>query len=195
MSTEVSMLPYILREVRDLGYDIFESANFDLNIIGERCQTNTNAFDDVLHVVYKVNGLWQHEQFKCTTDPGYYYLQNPSRVQGTAILMPGQYKSSHIIGLHKGKYKALVQRAPLKVYRDSNRDTNHDVDASTVEEGFFGINIHKAGTNSTRVDKWSAACTVISNAAHYERFLALCEAQVAVNGWREFTYTLIERLQ
>lgn len=189
------MLPNILQQVKNLGHQVFEGDNFDLNIIGERCQTGTNAFDDVLHVVYKVNGLWQHEQFKCTTDPGYYYLQNPSRVQGTAILMPGQYKSSHQLGLHRATYKALVQRSPVKVYRDPNRDTNHDVDASTVEEGFFGINIHKAGTDSTRVDKWSAGCTVIANAAHYERFIALCEAQVAVNGWREFTYTLIERLQ
>lgn len=195
MCTEVSMLPYILQEVKDLGYEVFEGDNFDLNIVGERCQTNTNAFDDVLHVVYKVNGLWQHEQFKCTTDPGFYYLQNPSRIKGTAILMPGQYKSSHQLGLHRATYKALVQRSPVKVYRDPNRDSNHDTDASTVEEGFFGINIHKAGTDSTRVDKWSAGCTVIANSAHYERFIALCEAQVAVNGWREFTYTLIERLQ
>lgn len=193
MAKEVSMLPNILQRVKDLGHRVFEGDNFDLNIIGERCQMHTNAFDDVLHVVYKVSGLWQHEQFKCTTDPGFYYLQNPSRVKGTAILMPGQYKSSHTIGLHKGKYTALVQRAPVKVYRDPTRDNRHDIDATTVEEGLFGINIHKAGTDSTRVDKWSAGCTVIANAAHYERFINLCDAQVAVNGWREFTYTLIVR--
>jgi hypothetical protein len=86
-----------------------------------------------------------------------------------------------------------VQRAPVKVYRDPTRDNRHDIDATTVEEGLFGINIHKAGTDSTRVDKWSAGCTVIANAAHYERFINLCDAQVAVNGWREFTYTLIVR--
>ena len=34
-----------------------------------------------------------------------------------------------------------------------------------VEEGIFGINIHRAtgksGSKSTRVDKWSAGCQVI----------------------------------
>jgi 3-deoxy-D-arabino-heptulosonate 7-phosphate (DAHP) synthase class II len=51
------MLPNILQRVKDLGHKVFEGDNFDLNIIGERCQLDTNAFDDVLHVVYKVSGL------------------------------------------------------------------------------------------------------------------------------------------
>ena len=41
---------------------------------------------------------------------------------GVAILKPGQYRSSHKLRLHAGKYLALGQQKPVKVYRDSNRD-------------------------------------------------------------------------
>lgn len=184
------MKPWIIEHIEALGYDFFEG-NFDLNIIGERRATGTNVFDDVLHVCYKVGDLWQHEQFACTTDPGLFYLQNPSRVQGTAILKEGQYKSSHTLGLHKGRYKALVQQKPLQVYRDRNKDDVHDMNEENVESGLFGINIHKAGNNSQYVSRWSAGCTVLQNEAHYNRFIALCEAQVAVTGYTTFSYTLI----
>ena len=53
-------LPKILQRVKDLGHVVFDSqADFDLNIIGERFTIEPNTFDDVLHVVYKCNGLWQ----------------------------------------------------------------------------------------------------------------------------------------
>ena len=186
-------LPKILERCKDLGHVVFDSAaDFDLNIIGERFNTEPNTFDDVLHVVYKCNGLWQWERFKCTTDPGTYHLLNPSKVAGTAILAPGQYRRSHELGLHRGKYEALVQRGKVKVYRDSNQDTTVDVRAETGQIGYFGINIHKAGQDSTYVNKWSAGCTVVSNEVRYNRFIDLCKAQMQVNGWSHFTYTLVE---
>ena len=60
-------LPKILQRCKELGYVVFDGlADFDLNIIGERFTEEPNKFDDILHVIYKINGLWQHEQFKCT---------------------------------------------------------------------------------------------------------------------------------
>ena len=45
-------LPKILERCKDLGHVVFDSAaDFDLNIIGERFDTEPNTFDDVLHVV------------------------------------------------------------------------------------------------------------------------------------------------
>ena len=185
-------IPEILQRCLDLGYVIFDgTADFDLNIIGERFTDQPNKFDDILHVCYKINGLWQWEKFKCTTDPGTYHLLNPAKIAGTAILAPGQYRRSHELGLHRGKYEALVQRGLVKVYRDSNKDGLVNVHPETGEIGYFGINIHKAGANSSYVDKWSAGCTVIANEVRYQRFIDLCKAQVQVNGWSHFTYTLV----
>ena len=133
-------LPKILQRCKDLGYTVFEgSADFDLNIIGERFTDEPNKFDDILHVCYKINGLWQWEKFKCTTDPGTYHLLNPSKIAGTAILAPGQYLRSHELGLHRGKYEALVQRGKVKVYRDSNKDDVVNVHAETGEIGFSTV--------------------------------------------------------
>lgn len=69
--------------------------------------------------------------------------------KGTAILAPGQYQSSHKIGLHRGKYKALVQHRPVTVYRDNNKDSKYDLEPTKKDTGIFGINIHKAGQDST----------------------------------------------
>ena len=85
-------------------------------------------------------------------------VENIMREEGVAILKPGQYRGSHKLRLHQGKYMALGQQKPVKVYRDNNRDANYDLDESKTDTGLFGINIHRAtarkGGKSTRVDKW-----------------------------------------
>ncbi|MEI2737870.1 MAG: hypothetical protein V9F01_03695 [Chitinophagaceae bacterium] len=65
-----------------------------------------------------VNGYINH--FRATTDPGNYWLKTFMNRNGTAILKPGQYKHSHRIGVHRGKYQALVQQNPVTVLRDDN---------------------------------------------------------------------------
>ena len=55
-------------------------------------------------------------------------------------------------------------------------------------DGYFGINIHKAGLNSVNVDKWSAGCQVFKSAVDFDEFIRLCKMQT----WDTFTYTLIE---
>ena len=108
------------------GYTFFEGRKpYDVNIIGVRSDTvRANRFDDGLYVIYK-NTLkdWEVRLYKITTDPGTYYLKNPMKVTGTAIVVPGQYRSAYKIGTHK-TYEALVQRGknPIKIYRDSNKD-------------------------------------------------------------------------
>ena len=46
-------------------------------------------------------------------------------VKGTAILVPGQYRGAYKIGFHKGKYKALVQAKPVKLYIDNDKDNKY----------------------------------------------------------------------
>ena len=108
-----------------------------------------------------------------------------------AILVPNQYRSSHTIRLHQGKYEALGQHRPVKVYRDNNRDMIYD--EKNIDEGLFGINIHRSNplTESTVVDGWSAGCTVFKRVKDFNQFMSICRKARDIHG-NSFTYTLIE---
>lgn len=185
------MRPQLLDRMEALGHKVFEDGDYNLNIIGVRKKDGTpNQFDDWLCVVYKENGEWLIKTWGITTDPGTFWLGHPMKVNGTAILVPGQYRGSHKLGKHQGRYPALCQCKPVKVYRDSNMDEVHDMDPDTIEEGIFGINIHKAGLASTEVNKWSAGCQVFARSNNFDDFMALCNK--AAETWGDtFTYTLL----
>jgi len=183
-----------------MGYRYFEGDNYDVNIIGIRNSETegkvTNRFDDIMTISYKdKNGYWQYHEFDCTTDPGTHWVDHPMLEKGVAILKPGQYRGSHKIRKHQGRYDALGQQRPVKVYRDNNLDGVYDLNESTVDEGLFGINIHRAtkweDKKSSQVDKWSAGCQVIAANNDWRKFLDICEKAREVWG-NNFSYTLIE---
>jgi hypothetical protein len=185
--------------VEALGYKYFTGEEYDINIIGVRNSETkgkvTNRFDDKLTISYKVDGEWQYHEFDCTTDPGTHWVENILNDKGVAILKPGQYRRSHMLRLHAGKYLALGQKENVTVYRDNNRDANYDLDESKTDTGLFGINIHRAskyeGRKSTQVDKWSAGCQVIASNDDWHEFLNICQAAREIHG-NSFSYTLIE---
>jgi hypothetical protein len=194
-------LPIVIQRAKDLGYAVFEGdADYDLNIIGIRSKdTTVNTFNDLMTCSYKVKGQWYTRSWRCTTDPGLYWLNNPGRVEGTAILCPGQYRGAYKLGKHRGSYNALVQKgAKVRVYRDADRDAEHDRVDSSIVEGYFGINIHRASRKraSTRVDKWSAGCQVFADGTpggDFDEFMKLCKKQVHHHPtWTTFSYTLLD---
>ena len=138
-------------------------------------------------------GNWNFNCWKCTTDPGSYWAENLMNKAGVAILKEGQYRGSHMIGLHQGKYEALRQKGALKVYRDNNLDDEYDLIEEDVQSGIFGINIHKAGSwksGSVQVDKWSAGCQVFSKQDDFYDFMSVMNK--SRDRWgNSFTYTLI----
>ncbi|WP_299594335.1 hypothetical protein [uncultured Microbulbifer sp.] len=175
------------------GYRFFDEGDFNLNLIGVRTADNTaNTFNDHLAVAFRFDGRPHCYVFPATTDPGLYWRQNLANVNGTAIVVPGQYAGLWQIGQHQGKYQALVQRAPVTVYRDSNRDQVLDTD-TTTESGLFGINCHRARADgeSSQVDRWSAGCQVLANAADFTLLMALCN-RARMEWGNRFTYTLIK---
>ena len=181
------------------GYKYFTGGDYDVNIIGvrnsEKKNRVTNAFDDCMTLSYKLDDEWKFHCFKCTTDPGTHWVKNLLNSDGVAILKPGQYRSSHKIDLHQGKYEALKQQKPLKVYRDDNKDSTYNCLEEDVEKGIFGINIHRATAKtrgkSTRVDRWSAGCQVIASNEDFAVFMKICRQ--ARDLWsNNFTYTLLE---
>ena len=188
------MLPPTLAHIKSLGHKVFDDPkrDYDLNIFGIRNSNGeTNAFDDLIGMFYMWDGTWRGHFWAGTVDPGLYWLENPSNLKGTAVLCPGQYRGVYEIGKHRGQYDALTQVGPMRVWRDPDRDKHIDT-WGEVDEGFFGINIHKAGKVSTRVDKWSAGCQVFKESRDFEEFMDLCRKQISFNGWNTFTYTLID---
>jgi hypothetical protein len=180
--------------VKAKGYVWFEGAkDFDVNIVGVRNSDTgnavTNAFDDRITVSYKENGNWVFKEWIITTDPGKKGVMEYHNAAGVARLVEGQYRGSHMLGLHQGKYEALRQKSNVKVYRDPNRDMKYD--ENKIQEGVFGINIHKAGADSTYVENWSEGCQVFKRAKDFEDFMVIMRKAAAIHG-NSFTYTLIE---
>lgn len=187
------------RAVKNKGYQWFDDGKYNVNIVGIRnsntSNTVTNKFDDWITVSFKdETDNWVFKCYEATTDPGLHWVSNLLNPNGVAILVPNQYRGSHKIGLHQGRYEALRQSKPLKVYRDGNKDTVYDFDDYTIEEGIYGINIHRAtsrrGGTSLQIDKWSAGCQVIASFDDFEEFMEIMRK--AETYWsNSFTYTLI----
>ena len=182
--------------LKSKGYVWFEDLSnkgFDVNIVGVRnsCTGDkvTNVFDDYLTVSYKENGEWKFHSWSATTDPGTKGILETTNKSGIARLVEGQYRGSHTIRLHQGKYEALGQAKKVKVYRDANRDMKYD--ESKIEEGVFGINIHHAGADSTYVNDWSMGCQVFKKTKDFEEFMKICRKSRDIHG-NSITYTLIE---
>ncbi len=83
----------------------------------------------------------------------------------------------------------MKQAKNVKVYRDANKDLNYD--ENKIQEGVFGINIHKAGADSTYVENWSEGCQVFKKSADFESFMSIVRKSRDIHG-NSFTYTLIE---
>lgn len=188
----------IEKTVLSKGYKWFESGNYNLNIVGVRNSDTdgvvTNKFDDCVTVSYNIDGEEKFHCFKATTDPGSHWEKNLLNKDGVAILVPGQYRGSHKIRKHRGKYDALCQQKNLKVYRDKNKDGVYDMLEENIQEGIYGINIHKAGSRvngSTQIDKWSAGCQVFSKESDFNKLMELAYKAKDLYG-NSFTYTLIE---
>jgi hypothetical protein len=187
------MTPKIIEQAKALGYVVFEG-EMDLNLIGVRSSRIVpNKFNDKIYVCYMKGGVWQEHCFPITTVAGSYWLQNPSRAEGTAVVVHDrQYRSVWSIGLHRGQYEALTQTGEITVWRDGNKDKKVDYGGEEYA-GYFGINAHRSNRNhqSQSVDKWSAGCQVFANPSHFSAFMSLCRAQVSAGLGDKFSYTLI----
>ncbi len=177
------------------NYKWFDGGDYDLNIVGVRNsatgQEVTNKFDDIITCSFRIGEEWIYKEWPMTADSGKAAVLNFTNAAGVARLVEGQYRGSHMIGLHRGKYTALRQKKPMSVYRDNNKDLVYDEDV--IQTGIFGINIHRsnAKTESTIVDHWSHGCQVFKRADDFDDFMAICET--AKNIWgNSFTYTLIK---
>lgn len=186
----------IVRSAENLGYTIDKRPD-KLNIIGVRNSnaTSQDKFDDLLaYFTYDANGRIIGKVVPATTDPSTDWLLNPMLPEkGTAILKSGEYKDAYQIGLHRGQYEALVQRKPVEVIRDNDRNALINYFAPTMT-GMFGINIHKASkgkNNEDIIGKDSAGCQVFRNTPDFMEMMRMAQKSRAKYG-NQFSYILID---
>jgi hypothetical protein len=195
---EVKNIPnkLILEVMQKKGYKIF-TKDRDLNFVGVRSSNldmTKDEFNDMIFIFWMKDGFYEQVGFKATTDPGRWWLQNPpSDRPGTAVLMPGQYRGCWKLGLHKGRYPALVQVRDMTVARDSNRDAIIDYENVQTQTGLFGINLHHASEKliSQQVGKWSAGCQVMNNVLEHNITMDLARLQIQSGIPNVFSYTLL----
>jgi hypothetical protein len=157
-----------------------------------------NVFND-LRVVLRVNRAGTpvvEEIWEATTEPGRYYtLIQPLDPRGAARIAFGQYKAwsvgTHMAGRPSG-HEALVQTAPIRVFRDLNRDFERTGDQ--VFAGLFGVNQHWGfDLPKSDIGRASAGCLVGRTKAGHRAFMALCRADpryTASNSYRFLTSVL-----
>ena len=190
----------IEKAVTAKGYKWFadpSNKTYDVNIIGVRnnapsvADKVTNVFDDHLTISFKdESGNWQFFCWAATCDPGKKGVMEFHNNKGVARLVPGQYRGVWKIDKHQGKYEALCQRnGNVTVWRDKNRDLLFE--EKITDTGMFGINIHKAGTDSTWVENWSEGCQVFKRVKDFDQFMAICKKAAKIHG-NAFSYTLLE---
>lgn len=180
--------------VKSKGYAWFETGAYNVNIIGIRNATTgnkvTNLFDDSMTISFKdESGIWKFYQWDATTEAGKKGMLQGKAKGGVARLALGQYRGSHMIRKHQGKYDALCQKGELTVIRDGNRNLTYE-DLLTEKGEGFGINIHHAVENSTYVENWSEGCQVFKKIKDFNEFMKICYKAKELHG-NSFTYTLI----
>ena len=185
--------------VKSKKYVWFEDKSnkgYDVNIVGVRnnapsvAKKVTNVFDDFITISFKdEKGVWQFYCWNATTDPGKKGVQQFHNKKGVARLISNQYRSVWSIDKHQGKYEALCQRnGNVVVWRDSNKDLVYD--EKITDTGMFGINIHKAGKDSTWIDDWSHGCQVFKRVKDFDEFMKICKKAAKIHG-NKFSYTLL----
>jgi len=144
-----------------------------VNIIGLRDESNMHK--DIYNDFIIAFDSKEAYMFNATTDPSVYYTQNPMDGVGCAHLCYGYYRNAYMIGIHaKGKpyqHEALVQRGnKVKIWRDVNKNFVQDA-TEPIEEGYFGINIHKNLSTLNLIQYSSAGCQVIQHVNDFEYFI------------------------
>ncbi len=188
------MREYKLSEVEKvcqrMGFDLDKTGN--VNIVGIR--SFSGEFNDIfMYFKYVDNIPVILPAILGTTDPGKSYLKSVlGNKNGTAILVHDkQYKDCWVLGMHKGKYKALVQsnKAKFLVWRDKDMDGVVDYCGKEYSD-VGGLNHHttKLGYSANWIGNFSAGCQVVWNQKSFaDTIIPFCESTKQ----KYFTYTLI----
>ena len=159
-----------------------------------------DRFDDKL---YLFRGTEFISVMPCTSNSGTYGLNNFLKWnrKGTAVIKFDEvYYNSFLksdgkyVRHHNGKMKCLRQIAPMKYYRDNDRDSKID-ESGEIYEGNHSTNVHansythKKGIRSWLIGRWSVGCTVVNDLTKYYEVLLKeidYNSPVTYTGLKEF---------
>ena len=151
---------------------------------GSANDNKPNEFNDLRVVIQltaagvpKITGMWQ-----ATTEPSRYWTLRPMNSKGAARIAFGQWKC-WTVGIHNESHEALIQTAPLMVWRDKNKDFSRTGDEP--DTGLFGINQHW-GYDKPKTDLGhsSAGCLVGRMKAGTPRVHEADQTGCALQSWR-----------
>jgi len=139
----------------------------------------------------------------CTANSGSYGLKNFFKwnKKGAAVIKFDEIyynafakSDGKYVRHHNGKMQCLRQIAPMKYYRDGNKDLKTD-EVGEVFEANNSTNVHgnsykyKTGIRSYLVGRWGTGCTVVQNLTeYYNELLANVDYNqpVTYTGLKEF---------
>lgn len=116
-----------------------------------------------------------------TTNAGKNALMNYDKagLEGTAVWKTNEFYSDlYSYGLHKRRMPCLRQVAPIKFYRDTNKDEKADemgkMYESIIYANFHGVDYNMESNRvKTDINGWSWACNVCNNMPHYRKIINL----------------------
>jgi hypothetical protein len=169
-------------KIRALNIIYFEGIDCDLQTVNS---DRIDGWNDVRAIISNTGDVLLC--CSATTEPGWYYRNNPMNDGGAAQLAFGQYLDAWRIGDHHGQ-DALTQCSILKVFRDKNEDGSRKGDAVDIGDD-FGLNQHTTSNSPDNVGRWSAGCLVGKYPeTHNDKFMPICRAM----GLDTFDSTLID---
>ncbi len=140
--------------------------------MGDPTRNDRGIYDDAIFVY----SPFVHATFNANTDPSKHRPQ-------VAVLNAGKwYYKKGIHGLSRPRamrYTALVQAGPVTVRRDEGRE----------DSGWFGINIHRGGINSTS----SLGCQTIFH-KQWSSFIALVLSELKRCEQKILPYVLVDAI-
>jgi hypothetical protein len=151
-SKEKSFAERIVAYMETQKYKIFRDKGEKNIVYVEGADTNGRTNDDRPNYFNDLRLIIAFDQafrpviegiYIASTEPGFYYTDNPMNPAGAARIKFGQYTAWQV-GLHghSSPHEALVQVEEVAVHRDYNRDMMRTGDA--IDWGLFGINQHWA---------------------------------------------------
>jgi len=174
----------------------FYTGNHNLNILVVRndVEPKPNTYNDTLVIVTDIDNKHTLVECKCTSIPGTHWLNNPMEpILGAGAIAEGQYIGLWYMGKFHGT-DALLEKNPIKMYRDNDRDNDFDFDTKSITTGNYCVFAHQsfAGSYPKTVDKSSAGCIVPQQLTDYVRVMEMCKKQIASGLGNSFTLTLIK---
>jgi hypothetical protein len=200
MITNESFLLKTVALCRSKNFQIRNTDGF-LNIVGVRNSSKrSDKWDDYIVAFRWMNKKFEGYAFEGTTDAGAYYLLNPMRAAGTAILVPDVQVLDHYRLQDNGHngYRAYRQIKPFPYIRDNNRDTLLNFElfedkSKWITNERIGSNLHRASSNIivNAIGKYSAGCQVIRKPKDFEKLVWLGNEQIRITGIDTFHYGII----